>query len=190
MEARIGFLPREEGNGFWLQVPGKPPSKGSFKVVSTRGFNPKSILLSQTPGPMAEFDGRVRYVVARDWERLVTREWLAVIEKQKPISIAYFVHVTRPKSHYHKPRGSDELRLKPNAPEFPTGAPDLSKVQRAVEDTLVQCRMIPDDRFIIAACARRRFAAEERMLIVVREGPDPSTMAASPFDPEPGRVGS
>ena len=187
MEARLGFLAPEDGNGFWLEVPGKAPSKGSFKIVSARGNPSKSILLSQTPGPMAEFDGRVRYVAARDWERRVTRQWLEVIEKTKPISIAYFVHVTRPRSHYHKPRGATEMTLKPNAPEFPTATPDLSKVQRAVEDTLVQLRMIPDDRFIIDTCARRRFSSETRLLIVVREGPDPSAIDLARFDPESGR---
>lgn len=56
---------------------------------------------------------------------------------------ARFVFV-RPKSHYNK-GGS----LTPRAPRFMTTKPDLSKLVRAVEDSLTDARVWSDDSYVI-----------------------------------------
>lgn len=51
-----------------------------------------------------------------------------------PLSVSLYFRLPRPRSHYRSGRHADELR--PTAPAWPSGLPDLDKLARACLDAL------------------------------------------------------
>ena len=59
---------------------------------------------------------------------------VTMIPRGIPVSLLLVFTIPRPKGHYGT--GKNANKLKPGAPPFPTGRPDVLKLARAVEDAL------------------------------------------------------
>lgn len=64
-----------------------------------------------------------------------------------PLDVTMTFALPRPKGHYRTGRNSD--LLKPSAPAWPSGTPDLSKLCRATEDALTDSGIWADDALVV-----------------------------------------
>lgn len=106
-----------------LCIPGPPATAGSKTIGRTK-------------------DGRTFIRPAnkrqKPWMETVRAEASLSMRDQElsrgPITLEVEVRLARPKNHYRTGKHAGEV--KPTAPRFPTGKPDLTKIVRAVEDAL------------------------------------------------------
>jgi Holliday junction resolvase RusA-like endonuclease len=66
------------------------------------------------------------------------------------------VYLSRPAGHYGT--GANTGKLKPSAPDYPTGRPDVDKLQRAILDGLKSGGAYHDDAQVVAVNAVKSFA--------------------------------
>lgn len=71
--------------------------------------------------------------------------------------------VTRPQSHYGSGRNAHVL--KPSAPDYPTGRPDLSNLIKLVEDALTGVAWVDDDQVVMLRNPRKFYAKTEATVI-------------------------
>lgn len=95
-----------------------------------------------------------------EWRGLVTA---AVIEQWDAGMLAGAVQASlafelaRPRSHYGTGRNADELR--PSAPTYPAGMPDLDKLVRAVFDAVTDAGVVwSDDAQVVRLTGSKRYA--------------------------------
>lgn len=81
------------------------------------------------------------------------RDGLAGKRLTGPVSVDVLFLLPRPKGHYGTGRNADQV--KPGAPKYPAGKPDLDKLARAVLDALVQAGVIGDDAQVVDLDARK-----------------------------------
>lgn len=79
-----------------------------------------------------------------------------------PLSVRMVFTFNRPRSHYRTGRNAELLR--DNAPLFPHGKPDLSKLIRSTEDALVDAGVIRDDCLIVECQASKVYVGEDDAL--------------------------
>jgi len=72
-----------------------------------------------------------------------------------PVRVAVVFVFPRPKSHFRT--GKYEGQLKPTAPEWHTGTPDLDKLQRALGDAFKAGGVLTDDSQIAAWDTRKLY---------------------------------
>jgi crossover junction endodeoxyribonuclease RusA len=81
-----------------------------------------------------------------------------------PLVLSVQFRFNRPASHYGTGRNAD--RLRPSAPEWPDavrkGEGDLSKLVRAVEDALSDCKAIMDDSRFVRSYAEKVYVPRNR----------------------------
>lgn len=81
---------------------------------------------------------------------------------QGTLADALFLRVTftfaRPKSHYRTGRNAQLLR--DDAPLYPAGRPDLSKLLRSTEDALTDAGIWRDDAQVVMCTAWKRYVGE------------------------------
>lgn len=82
-----------------------------------------------------------------------------------PLFVSMVFYQLRPKGHYGSGKNSD--RLKASSPRYPTGAPDVLKLSRAVEDALTGV-LWRDDALIVDEVIRKRFGEPARVEISIR----------------------
>lgn len=114
-------------------VPGLPASQGSKKAVLHKTSGRVVMMESSKLRPWR--DSVMAAVRAEGWHH----EPLIV----GPVQLQLLFVLPRPKHHYRTGRFAHEL--KSNAPHWHSGVPDASKLQRAVEDALVQAGALRDD---------------------------------------------
>jgi Holliday junction resolvase RusA-like endonuclease len=83
-----------------------------------------------------------------------------------PVEVEAEFVFPRPKSHYRT--GVHVHELKPTAPHWHTGFPDLDKLQRAIGDALAGV-VISDDRQIASWLVTKRYGPSGYVEIAVRE---------------------
>ncbi len=107
-----------------------------------------------------------------DWRQQVARAALAQWSGPLwtgPLKMTAVFQRPRPKGHFGTGRNAG--KLKANAPKYPTGTPDNSKLQRAVEDALTGV-LYQDDSQITDHDIRKRWGErfETRIVIEAMEG--------------------
>lgn len=117
---------------FELNVVGYPRPQGSKRHVGN------GVMVESSKGLKAW----------RDQLTLLAQQQRPNVPLDGPVSIAMSFRFGRPKAHYRSGKASGEL--KPNAPTYATSRVlgDGSKLQRAVEDALVDARWMTDDSLI------------------------------------------
>ena len=73
-----------------------------------------------------------------------------------PAMVSVTFRLTRPKGHYGQGRNAD--RIRPAAPRFPTGTPDLDKLIRSTLDGLKEGGALRDDAQVIYIQANKVYA--------------------------------
>ena len=72
-----------------------------------------------------------------------------------PVEVGMIFHLKRPKSHFRTGRNAHLLRG--DAPVYPSGTPDLSKLARATEDALSDAGVWADDAQVVRYSALAKY---------------------------------
>lgn len=83
-----------------------------------------------------------------------------------PVRAEFVFRLTRSKGHYGS--GRNASRLKPSAPAYPTGRPDLLKLTRAVEDALTGI-VWADDALIVHETQEKVYGDRPGVMIRIAE---------------------
>lgn len=84
-----------------------------------------------------------------------------------PVHLMIKFHFARPKSHFGTGRNAEVL--KPSAPTFPTGIPDLSKLIRSTEDALTEAAVWHDDSQVVSLTASKHYGQAAHAVITIKE---------------------
>jgi len=98
------------------------------------------------------------------------KAWNAKPPMSGPLYLVVEFFFPRPKSHYRT--GKNAGKLKPTAPRWKPGKPDGDKLQRAVQDALVDAGVIRDDALFVAWHGSKEYADQPGVKIIVTEEPD------------------
>jgi Holliday junction resolvase RusA-like endonuclease len=134
---------------FQFFVPGVPASAGS-----------KRAFVSKT-GKVSVIDTCKAGPAWRDSVRLAAMEAAKKAEPagmtliDEPIELHCVFYFLRPKKDYRK--GKKSIRLRPDAPAWPTKPPDATKLMRALEDALNEV-IWRDDALVVVQSARKLYA--------------------------------
>jgi len=82
-----------------------------------------------------------------------------------PVQVIAVFFFPRPKGHYGTGRNATVLR--PSAPMFPDGRPDLDKLARAVLDGLTQGGAFKDDSQVCELLTRKKYGPRPGCVLVV-----------------------
>ena len=125
-------------------VPGIPRPQGSKRYLG--------------PGKMVESGSKRlapwRADVRAAAERAIGDDGPGVLWDQ-PVKVQLTFRLPRPKAHFGSGRNAD--KVKPSAPRWPAGRPDLDKLARAVLDAITGV-VIADDSTVVDLCLRKRYA--------------------------------
>lgn len=120
-----------------IKVTGRPAPQGSKRHVG----GGRMIEMSKAVGPWRE-------AVRADTVRAVNGR----APFEGPVMVQAVVYLPRPQGH-HGARG-----LKPSAPEFPAGRPDLDKLMRSIMDGMKAGGVYRDDSQVVDLKARKAYA--------------------------------
>lgn len=81
-----------------------------------------------------------------------------------PLRVSFTFYRPRPSSHFGTGRNAG--KLKPSAPAYPTGKPDVLKVARAVEDALTGV-VYRDDAQIVFEVLEKRYGEPARVEVTI-----------------------
>jgi Holliday junction resolvase RusA-like endonuclease len=87
---------------------------------------------------------------------LAARPYLPKTPLQGPIEVQITYYFPRPQSHYGKRKG--ELYLKPDAPRWHTGKPDIDNADKAIMDALTTLGMWVDDAQVVSMMVEKRYS--------------------------------
>lgn len=141
-----------------FEVLGKPATAGSKRVFP---FKRKD----ESLGVRVTHDN----VHFEDWRQQVAGQAMAARGNcwfDGPVSLAVWFWFPRPKGHYGTGRNID--KLKPSAPEYPAVKPDLSKLVRALEDSLKGI-LWRDDAQVIVLSASKMYGSDYRAVVAVSD---------------------
>jgi crossover junction endodeoxyribonuclease RusA len=119
-----------------IYVRGIPAPQGSKRHIG----NGRMVEMSKKVGPWRE---AVRAETAKRCDAPLTG----------PIDVHLEFYVSRPASHYGTGRNSD--KIKPSAPTYPDGRPDIDKLCRAVLDGLTEGGAWRDDGQVVYLAAAK-----------------------------------
>jgi Holliday junction resolvase RusA-like endonuclease len=122
-----------------IEVRGLPAPQGSKRHVG----GGRMIEMSKAVGPWRE-------AVRAETQRVVTETPIGQ-PLHPPVALEVTFRLPRPASHYGTGRNAG--RLKPSAPDFPAGRPDLDKLLRAVLDGLTAGGAWADDAQVVNLAA-------------------------------------
>jgi Holliday junction resolvase RusA-like endonuclease len=94
-------------------------------------------------------------------EAVAAMDATGVTKMDGPLILEVTFYFARPKGHYRTGRKAHLLR--DDAPEVPTGAPDLSKLVRSTEDALTDAGAIADDSRIALLLAGKAYTSPTAM---------------------------
>jgi Holliday junction resolvase RusA-like endonuclease len=99
-----------------------------------------------------------------------------------PVDMQITFYRTRPKNHFNS-----KGEIKTNAPKFPTGKPDTTKLTRALEDALKGI-LWRDDSQVVTQHVRKRYDAIPGAHVIIAEATDPyDVLSALAIAKEAGR---
>jgi crossover junction endodeoxyribonuclease RusA len=130
-----------------LSVNGKPAPQGSKRHVG----NGRMVEMSKAVGPWRE---AVRAEVQLE---MWTQGRLGA-PLEGPLAVTITFLLPRPRGHFGTGRNS--ACLKPSAPAYPTGTPDVDKLARSTLDGLVMGGAMRDDAQVVMLCAAKRYAED------------------------------
>jgi crossover junction endodeoxyribonuclease RusA len=78
----------------------------------------------------------------------------------RPVAAVLLFYLKRPKDHYGT--GRNEGQVRPKAPAFPTGSPDVDKLARSTLDGLRDGGAYRDDAQVVSVVAVKHYATETR----------------------------
>lgn len=123
-----------------VHVLGVPRPQGSLKVLPNGGV---------------KYGDRVY-----EWRRLVTATVRHALDGERlggPLVLHVVFELPRPAGHSGTGRNAGQLRT--SAPCWPTTAPDLDKLVRAIGDALTDAGVWADDAQVVEIRARKQYAA-------------------------------
>lgn len=133
--------------GFGVWIPGVPRPQGSLKIVTSASTGQAFAKNSAT---------------LIDYRNFAVGEYAKAWGEQSPLDVPVSVravfHLPRPKAHFGT--GKNAGKIKPSAPRWPTGAPDLDKMLRTHGDAMTIARIVTDDALIVEIAARKSWAGE------------------------------
>jgi crossover junction endodeoxyribonuclease RusA len=134
----------------YVEVPGLPLPQGSKKIGTYKvaGVVRRSII--DTNPRLAQWRMQIT-----NYTRQEMAEW-GEWPFDGPASVHITFHMPRPLSHYGT--GRNAHLLKPSAPEYPTHAPDLDKMIRAILDGCTDAGVWRDDAQVVDIWACKRYA--------------------------------
>jgi Holliday junction resolvase RusA-like endonuclease len=134
-----------------IDVYGQPAPQGSKRAFAVRG---KGGVPTGRAAVIESSHDRVK-----SWRQAVLDEARAHAGRG-PLDLALAVNmvffVARPKGHYGSGRNAG--RLRPSAPLWPAGVPDLSKLVRSTEDALTSAGIWRDDSLVVQCYAAKCYA--------------------------------
>jgi len=132
----------------YVEVPGLPLPQGSKRAVRNVHTNKLSVI-DNNPR-LAQWRMQIT-----NYTRQEMAEWGEYpIKGAIAIQIGFFL--PRPLSHYGT--GKNAGVLKANAPEYPTHAPDLDKLERAILDGCTDAGTWLDDAQVVDIISAKRYA--------------------------------
>jgi len=144
-------------------VPGRPRPKGStraFAYKDKRTGKTRAATIASNSEALDGWESRI-FDMARQFFLAPTTD---------PVEVSLAFYLLRPRSHF-RANGT----LKPSAPDYPTGKPDLDKLVRGALDPLTGVAY-RDDSLIVALQAEKLYAwdGREGMQLLMRRRTCPS----------------
>lgn len=155
-----------------LEVRGRPVPKGAVTAFVVPGKSGK-----RARAVVAQGGSKARRSALNEWQSAIQDAALVAsgsreLEVARFVGMAVAVEITfrlgRPKAHYGT--GKNAGKLKPDAPAFPIGTPDVDKLARAALDALIGSAFDDDSR-VVDLHPRKVYAAAgeaEGARIVIR----------------------
>lgn len=129
---------------FELWIPGVPRPQGSLQIVTSKSTG--QAFAKNSPKLIDYRNFAVHEYV---------KAWAGAPPLDEPLRLAVVFYLARAKSHYGT--GKNSKKIKPSAPAWPQGMPDLDKLLRTQGDALTIARVISDDALIVELAARKRW---------------------------------
>lgn len=155
---------------------GDPVQQGDLKCVGARGTRQHTLIHSHD-AELRAWRVQVGYG-ARSRNR-------PTAPKGQPVDLLVTFSLGRPANHWGT--GRNASALKPSAPQYPTVAPDLDKLARAVGDALKGVAYA-DDAQIVDLTARKRYAYDRAATLKPPRSTEALTLTAEDALPCPGVV--
>lgn len=134
-------------------IPGKPVPQGSKRWLPN--------------GRMDEANKDLR-----PWRAVVTDRVMKAMEDNGitekmtgPILVTMTFHMKRPKDHYGT--GKNEGKLKPSAPRFHAGTPDVDKLVRAINDAITDAGLWKDDSQVALLSASKHYGETQGAFVSI-----------------------
>lgn len=131
-----------------LAVPGRPVAQGSMRPASAKAG--ATALRPSNADALARFRADLRVAV-----ELLPEAQRAELPYAQAVAVGYVAWIDRPRNHYRS--GAHSYQLKPASPRFPTRAPDVDKIGRAVLDALVSAGVLTDDALVVDLIGWKRY---------------------------------
>lgn len=141
-------------------VAGIPAPAGSKRAFVPKGWS-RAIITDANPK-------------ASDWKRTVkavAREVYQGSPVRAPLEVTFRFISTRPKAHYRS--GKNAHLLKADAPQFPAGKPDTTKLIRGTEDALTGILWVDDAQIVRQTASKDWGDAPGAVIEVWAIGPEP-----------------
>lgn len=151
---------------FSFFVPGLPATAGSKKAFVNRKTGKPQIVDDCKKGP--SWRECIQFAALRATAGTSVKDVLI----DEPIELNVVFFFVRPKGHYRK---SERFKgqLKPNAPNWPTKPPDVTKLLRALEDAITGV-VWRDDASVVVQAARKVYADRPGAFVTISPALFPS----------------
>ena len=135
-------------------VLGTPAPQGSKRgfAVKAKGAYTGKVAQVESSAKVKPWRMAVKYA-AMDEIRATTDHWLPL---SGAVNLIVAFRLPRPKGHYGT--GCNAGLLKPSAPWFPNGRPDLDKLLRSTFDALGEANVWGDDAQVVTVVASKDYA--------------------------------
>jgi Holliday junction resolvase RusA-like endonuclease len=133
-----------------VEVPGLPLPQGSKRIGTYKVAGQIRRSIIDNNPRLAQWRMQIT-----NYTRQEMAEW-GTYPIDGPVSVNIVFNMPRSQSHYGT--GRNAHLLKPSAPVFPTHAPDLDKLVRAVLDGCTDAGVWRDDAQVVNIWARKRYA--------------------------------
>ncbi len=146
-------------------VPGEAMTAGSKTPVRRKDGG---IALRHDSKGTASWMAQVREAAAKAAEKQIKGAPTFTVSLDDPAWLWLTFHRMRPRSHYGTGRNAGILKL--SAPPYPATGRDLTKLLRAVEDSLQQVGVLSNDSRICVQVTEKRWTEGTRPGVRVRLG--------------------
>jgi crossover junction endodeoxyribonuclease RusA len=142
---------------FW--VDGVPAPQGSKRPVRAGGKTSGRVVLVESSKKVGPWRDAVKAaaMLARNGGGPLTN----------PVTLEVEFDLPRPAAHYRRGAHSDQLR--PDAPTWPAGYPDLDKLVRSTADALKMGGLLADDAQVVEIMASKAYGMRPGATIRVDE---------------------